>query len=116
MKRYRISMIAAGLLGWAVTGCDYYAKKSELAELRARYEATHDTLAALWNLTNAALVGLARMDSVPKPPKCPPYCRIVRIARDTVPPPPKCPPFCEQVITLLPPPERSGAAGARPER
>ena len=89
MKTYRLVLIAAGLFGAAsITACDY-AKESDLAALRAEHAATRDTLAALWEWTGNAIGALAAIDTVPPPPKCPPYCWQVEVLGRPMPPAPE---------------------------
>jgi hypothetical protein len=88
MQRCRLALLAASWLSVvAIAGCDY-AKKSDLDALQAKYQATHDTLVALWEATDTRFMALARKDTIPPPP-CPPFCETLRVLRTSFPPPPE---------------------------
>ena len=74
MKSSRLSLLAAGLLAaMAVAACDY-AKRSDLAALQSRLQATQDSLARLWQISSKTFSAFAAFDTIPPPPKCPPHC------------------------------------------
>ena len=87
MNSYGAALAGVGLLGaMAAAGCDgraggeEYATKRELDSLRAQYEATHDTMLALWKATdsmNQALERWIQKDTIPIPLGCPPRCLIL---------------------------------------
>lgn len=88
MQRRRIAVLTAGWLSVAaIAGCGY-AKQSDLDALQKKYEATHDTLIALWQATDTRFQALVRRDTIPPPP-CPPFCEVLRVVRTPFPPPPE---------------------------
>jgi hypothetical protein len=73
MKPDRAVLAGLALLG-SIWACDS-GSRSELQELRTEYEATHDTLVALWEAVASLNDSVSRiaMDTVPRP-KCIPRC------------------------------------------
>lgn len=103
MKTDRLTLVVAGLLvSGVIAACTDYAKKNDLAALRAEYVATHDTLIVLWAWAAKAVCTLqrgvhpTRSDSIVIR-RCLPgtgtlNARLQPSAMDTVPLPPWPPP------------------------
>lgn len=90
MEGYRITIVGVGLLSaMTIAGCNNggpagdYATRSELDSLRTQYAATHDTMRALWKATDSMNRTIRYLDTIPRPPRCPPRCL------NTIPPVPE---------------------------
>ncbi|HEY7615028.1 MAG TPA: hypothetical protein VH764_18685 [Gemmatimonadales bacterium] len=93
MTTYRLKLVSVGIMSTAaVTGCGGggpYASQAALDSLRAQLVATHDTMVAMWAVTdsmNQILRDFATKDTTP-PPTCPPRCLEMRLPPDIPDPP-----------------------------
>jgi hypothetical protein len=75
MKKHRGVLVGVVVLG-SIVGCDDYATKAELEQLRGEYVATHDTMVALWEMTDSMASLIPSFDTV-SPPRCIPRCLLI---------------------------------------